>query len=65
MFAIKGVIICDGDRFCKGSMLYAGDYPETRYTEEQRKWMRENKRLYYTGLIRLDIHHLPQHLRFL
>ena len=35
------------------------------YTPEQAVWMKENKPLYYTGQLKLDIHHLPLALRSL
>lgn len=43
----------------------AGYSNNMRYTFEQEVWMMENKPLYYTGSLRLDIAHLPQHLRHL
>jgi hypothetical protein len=49
---------------CRGSGA-AGYSNNMRYTPEQQAWMEENKSLYYTGSLHLDISHLPQHLRHL
>ena len=52
-----------------GGYQCKGEYPDhavpMEYHPKQQVWMSENKPLYYTGDLDLDIHHLPQHLRFL
>jgi len=49
---------------CKGS---GGRHSSLHmnYHWQQAEWMLENKPLYYTGKLALDIVHLPQHLRHL
>ena len=50
---------------CKGSNNPFYDAVPMDYHPQQASWMQENKPLYYTGDLDLDIHHLPQHLRHL
>ena len=54
----------EGPHTCKGSSCQSISQPMT-YTPEQVVWMKENKPLYYTGQLKLDIHHLPVELRSL
>ncbi len=51
----------DGPYECKGSGA-DGFSNNMRYSPEQVVWMKENKPLYYTGKLHLDISHLPKHL---
>ncbi len=48
---------------CKGAIQDCGSDPHHSMTSEQVAWMKENKPLYFTGDLWLDLPHLPQHLR--
>lgn len=51
---------------CKGyprAEFLHGPQKPMQYTLKQMNWMQENKPLYFTGNLRLDIVHLPKELR--
>ena len=50
---------------CKGSGRPIKEAPQRTMTSEQIVWMKENKPLSFTGDLRLDLIHLPAHLRHL
>ena len=54
----------NGPFHCRGAFGQSSSL-HMSYHPRQAVWMLENKRIYYTGKLTLDIHHLPLELRSL